>query len=209
MWGWLPDKREESYKIFFLLVQKKLQELGLTLDIKSVLSDFELNILKSVDVMLKVPLLGCFFHLKKCFQRKVDKNGFKIKYENDEDFHAFVNKCSTISALPIEDIEEGLEHIEDNFVFEDERTETFKKSFLKYIRDFWVHGCLPPRVWNTFGRSEDITNNNQEGYNSKFNKELKESHPSPGLLVCHIKSHIISSLEKAVRVRYLSIYQKV
>ena len=55
------------------------------------------------------------------------------------------------------------------FIFEDEKAEEFKANLIKYMRDFWINGCLPPRVWNTFGRSEDLTNNNQEGYNSKFN----------------------------------------
>ena len=135
VWGWLPDKKEESYKVFFYLVQKKMEELGLSVNIKSVLCDFELNIMKSVDDQLKVPILGCFFHLKKCFKRKGDKNGFKTKYDNDEHCNAFVNQCSAISALPLEDIEEGLNHIENKFRFEDERTETFKNTFLKYIRN--------------------------------------------------------------------------
>ena len=44
---WLPDKSEDSYKIFFLLVQKEMEKLGLEMDIASVLTDFELNIMKS------------------------------------------------------------------------------------------------------------------------------------------------------------------
>ena len=168
VWGWLPDKTEEIYKVFFHLVQKKMEDLGININIESVLCDFELNIMKSIDVMLKVPILGCFFHLKQCFQRKVSKNGFKSLYENDEFFNSFINQCSAISALPLEDIEEGLNHVERKFVFEDERTDAFKKSFLAYIRNFWIFGCLPPRVWNTFGRSEDITNNNQVSHCLNF-----------------------------------------
>ena len=83
--------------------------------------------------------------------------------------------------LPIVDVEDGLKFIEEKFNFEDERTNAFKDEFTQYIRDFWIHGCLPPRVWNVFGRTDDLTNNNQEGYNIKFNKELKETHPSPGM----------------------------
>ena len=46
-----------------------------------------------------------------------------------------------------------------------------------------------------------MTNNNQEGYNSKFNKELKETHPSPGILLCHIKARITLAEEKIVIVK--------
>ena len=69
------------------------------------------------------------------------------------------------------------------------------------MRNFWINGCVPPRVWNTFGRSEDLTNNNQEGYNSKFNKELTETHPSAGILLGYIKDHITLAEEKVVKVK--------
>ena len=87
VWGWLPDKTQVSYKVFFLLVEKKMKELGIEMRIESVLSDFEMNILKTCDVMLRCPILGCFFHYKQCIQRRVDKNGFKTRYENDEYFN--------------------------------------------------------------------------------------------------------------------------
>ena len=74
VWGWLPDKAEISYKVFILLVKQKCAELGLEFDIDSVISDFELNIMKSIDDMLSVAILGCFFlHLKKIFKTKCDK----------------------------------------------------------------------------------------------------------------------------------------
>ena len=180
VWGWLPDKTEISYKVFFLLIEHKMKEMGFDLNVKSILCDFELNILKSIDTMLECDILGCFFHNKKCFHRRMDKRGFKTRYENDDKFYEFINHCSALSHLPIEDIEAGLDYVEIRFTFEDQEAADFKMDFIKYIRDFWINGCIPPRVWNVFGRSEDLTNNNQEGYNSKFNKELKETHPSPG-----------------------------
>ena len=69
--GWLPDKTDISYKVFFLLIMEALENEGLKIDINSVTSDFELNILKAVDGMLQVDIEGCFFHLKKVFQDKV------------------------------------------------------------------------------------------------------------------------------------------
>ena len=201
VWGWLPDKTDTSYKIFFLLVQKEMKKLGLQLDVKSILCDFELNIMKSVDAMLQCEILGCFFHLKNCFQRRVDRNGFKTQYEQNENFRRFINECSAISHLPTNDVEEGLKHIENKFNFEDEDIEKFKNEFIQYVEDFWIRGCLPPPVWNCFGRSEDLTNNNQEGYNSKLNKELKETHPSPGVLLCHVRAQIVLAEEKFVAIK--------
>ena len=128
VWGWLPNKEEISYKVFFLLIKRKMEELGMTLNLDSVLCDFELNILKSIDVMLKCPIHGCFFHLKNCFQRRVDRSGFKVDYENNEHFKNFINQTSALAHLPIEDVEDGLSFIEQKFIFTDIRLENFKKE---------------------------------------------------------------------------------
>ena len=106
-----------------------------------------------------------------------------------------------MSHLPINDVEEGLKHIDDKYHFEDDNTQKFKNEFIQYIEDFWIRGCLPPPVWNCFGRSEDLTNNNQEGYNSRINKELKETHPSPGVLLCHVRAQIILAEEKLIAIK--------
>jgi hypothetical protein len=160
-WGWLPDKTDISYKVFFLLIMEALEKEGLKIDINSVTSDFELNIMKAIDGMLQVDIEGCFFHLKKVFQDKVSKKGMGTRYEKDKKFRNFVNDCASIAHLPIEDIETALEVIEEEYVFEDRKAEEFKAYFLKYIKDYWVNGCYPPSTWNCYERSQDTTNNNQ------------------------------------------------
>ena len=201
VFGWLPDKSEISYKVFFHLVQEKMKELGLELKVKSVLCDFEINILKSIDIMLQCPICGCFFHHKQCYQRRVDKKGLKSRYENDERFRSFINETSAVSFLPIADVEDGLKHVERKYNFDDEKAQVFKNEFLAYILNFWINGPIPVRIWNVFGRSTDITNNAQEGYNSKFNKELNVTHPSPGVLICNLKSQIVLAEDKFVRIK--------
>ena len=200
VFGWLPDKSETSYKVFFYMIEKKLEEMGLELKVRSVLCDFELNIMKSIDMMLQVPIMGCFFHHKKCFQRRVEKKGFKTRFENDEKFNKFIAEISSISFLPISDVQDGLKHVDSKFTFDDEKAQKFKDDFIEYVQKFWIDGPIPVRIWNVFGRSEDTTNNAQEGYNSKFNKELNVTHPSPGVLLCHIRSQIVLSEDKFVRI---------
>ena len=159
-WGWLPDKSEVSYKVFLLLVIEAMTELCMKLNIESVSSDFELNIMKALDDILEVDILGCFFHLKKVFKTKVDKHGFKTRYSKDSYFKSFINVCGSIAHLPVEDINDALKNIEECYQFEDEKATTFKSYFLKYIQDYWVDGCYPPSTWNCFQRSQDATNNN-------------------------------------------------
>ena len=80
----------------------------------------------------------------------------------------------------------GLNTLKLFLKFEDENTEKFKTEFLKYVKEYWIEGCYPPQVWLNFQRSGDETNNNQEGMNSRINKELKQTNPSPGILLCFI-----------------------
>ena len=53
-------------------------ELESSLKVSSVLSDFELNILKAIDDMVDADIFGCFFHHKDCFRRRVDRKGLKL-----------------------------------------------------------------------------------------------------------------------------------
>ena len=39
-----------------------------------------------------------------------------------------------------------------------------------------------------------------EGYNSKFNKEVKESHPSAGILLCHVRDEIVMAEERVTKM---------
>ena len=76
----------------------------------------------------------------------------------------------------------------------------FKKDFLKYILSFWINGPIPVRIWNVLWRSSDISNNAQEGYNSKFNKKLNDTHLSPGVLLCFLKSQMVLAEDEFVRI---------
>ena len=62
LYSWLvPDKTEESYRIFIHLVKKALENLNLSIDVKSVIMDFEIAMVKAVDSMVKAEIDGCFF----------------------------------------------------------------------------------------------------------------------------------------------------
>ena len=85
------------------------------------------------DLMPGVDIFGCFFHLKKVFQKKVDKKGMREKYETDQKFNNFVNECGALAHLPEDDLEDGLKHIEAKYTFEEEKMENFKTYMCKYI----------------------------------------------------------------------------
>ena len=84
-----------------LMVLDELKKNCISLDVASVISDFELNIVKAVDEMLETKTEGCFFHFQKNLQEKVDKKGFKTRYEKDIAFQKFVKECRAIAFVPL------------------------------------------------------------------------------------------------------------
>ena len=71
-----------------------------------------------------------------------------------------------------------------------------------YIENSWINGQISPGIWNCNVRSEDSnTNNNQEGYNSRINKELKQIHPNPRILTSFIKKQMKLSEQEIIKVK--------
>ena len=68
-------------QVFFLLLKEKLSELDICFNIASVISDFELNIVKSIDDMLESSVEGGFFHFSSALKNRVDKGKLKKNAE--------------------------------------------------------------------------------------------------------------------------------
>ena len=67
-------------QVYFHMVVSRLKGLGIKFNLKEVISDFELNIHKTIDDILKIYILGCFFHLAKVVMTKVDKKHMRKQY---------------------------------------------------------------------------------------------------------------------------------
>ena len=74
----------------------------------------------------------------------------------------------------------------------------------EYFRTFVKHATtqssLPSdklMVWLKFERNQDLTNNNQEATNSRINKDLKQTHPSPMILLCFVYKELRDAEMKA------------
>ena len=63
-----------------------------------------------------------------------------------------------------------------------------KKMSFKNSSPFYktAQGKLPPAMWNLFNKTSQLTNNPQEGYNSKLNKLVQSPHPNPNVLLNHL-----------------------
>ena len=52
----------------------------------------------------------------------------------------------------------------------------------------------------TFFRGEDLTNNNQEGFNSRENRKLKQINSSPGIILLFIYQELKAAEMKSLKV---------
>ena len=92
VWGWLPNKKPESYEAFFLMVKLELAKMGYQLKVKSVNCDFELSICKAIDSVLNIVVNGCFFQYTQALKRFTEKHGTKRVKDSDLKFNNFVRE---------------------------------------------------------------------------------------------------------------------
>lgn len=83
-----------------------------------------------------------------------------------------------------------------------------KPVFLEYFERVWMKGHFPPQLWNLFNKSKSLTNNPQEGFNSKINKMIKSHGPNPNLLVIYCCNILIDSDLKAIQVKNGNLRQR-
>ena len=80
--------------MLFAMLMYKLKSLNIQINIKEIISDFELNIHNAVyESGSGVKILGCYFHLSKAIKRKIDKKGYKVLFDNNPDFRQFIKRC--------------------------------------------------------------------------------------------------------------------
>ena len=159
----LPDKTKQSYFTMFYMLKLYMKENNVDFNIESIRLDFEVATMKAVTATWDVLIKGCYFHFTQAGWRFVQRNNMAKVYlsEADEDFNDFVQSVLALPHVRLEDVQDTLYKLDEQFEFEDEDKEAFKKKYLKYVQEYWIDGQIPPQVWNCFRRKVDLTNNNQ------------------------------------------------
>ena len=68
-----------------------------------------------------------------------------------------------------------------------------RPKLLDYFEKTWLRGSFPPAMWNLYNKVTHLTNNPQEGYNSKLNKLVQTHHPNPNVLLHHVSNLLIDA----------------
>lgn len=109
----LQKKARAGYQELFQAIVDKCEELGLTLHVTKVVSDFEDGLLRAINAVFgrQVEHQGCFYHLTQATWRKIQKLRLATHYMQCEDFRLFCNMLDGLAFLPIADIPEGIAYI--------------------------------------------------------------------------------------------------
>ena len=210
--GWLPDKSAVSYLVFLILVLEKFQQEQAniaklyargTLKVKKIKLDFEVAIHRAFEVLFK--LRGCFFHFSQAGWRRVQKGGMVVPYMTEKHFRDFIRSVIALAFLPLNQIEAAIDDLRAATFNEEsafyEKMNKFKDEYLDYIEDTWIHGSFPPKLWNQWKKASNLTNNNNEGYNSRVNKIIAVIHPNPWVLVCMLVKELIRAEMEALWIK--------
>lgn len=97
----LPDKLQSTYETAFGVVQRTIRRKGP----KDLLIDFEPAAVNAVRTVFKgTEVHGCNFHFNKCLMRKIQSNGLKKKYENNEAFAVSMKMLASLAFVPVKDV---------------------------------------------------------------------------------------------------------
>ena len=79
--GYLPDKKKDTYNMFFGLLKEALTKNGFELSAQYFMRDFETNLRNCAKDKLEIDILGCHFHYAKCMWKRVQANNL-LQYHN-------------------------------------------------------------------------------------------------------------------------------
>ena len=90
------------YERVFQILERKTAELGLNLMPLSIVSDFELAIMRAAEAVFPAAAIkGCYCHFCQALMRKVQQLGLQIPYQQDSNVKAFVRKTAALAFVPL------------------------------------------------------------------------------------------------------------
>lgn len=167
VYAFLPNKRQETYKRLFKLINNKLG-----VHIKNFKCDYETAQINAIKKIYKgVKVTGCFQHYNKAIWKKAKEyNLLKKTTNNKMEFRSqrrFIRLCSYFVLLPSKFMTQAWHDI----VATAPDSENMCK-FVKYFEGQWIR-----MDHNLISCAEDIhrTTNSCEGYHHKINSKLPKN----------------------------------
>lgn len=183
----LPNKLEKTYKKLFELLRNKCEQCKFTLAPKHAVVDFEIAIHNAIkSVWPNVKLVGCRFHLRQAWFRKIQNLGLTSTYKDKTSIKG--KWIRYIFGLPFLSSQE----VGDCFAFELSSIQPQEEPFVK-LADYFVDNYIgedaafPPSMWAEASASTELTTNACESFHSRFNSRFYNVHPSLYLFIDVLK----------------------
>jgi hypothetical protein len=180
----LSDKKSATYYSLLNIIRDALARLGLLLNPKCIMSDFESGLMEAVKLQFPhTQHLGCHFHFGQALWRKCQETGIASEYSENEIIRGFIKKCVALAFIPVSEVLSTFD-ILTNTLPNDDRSKL--DSFITYFFSTWLRG-YNLNMWNKYNMaSENRTNNVLESWHSGL-KRLLPTHPNIFVFVTALK----------------------
>ena len=179
----MQNKTEREYDRLWTA----LKELNPRLNPQSFLTDFEVAARNSARrAFPDVQIAGCFFHLCQSIWRRVQHEGLRATYVENENFRGFIKMMTSVAFLPPDQVLEGFQELQsdpDYIPQLDPIFDFFEDNYLgrPLCRGQRRESRFGIPTWNAYTRLEDgvpRTNNAIEGWHAAFHGTIQCSHPT-------------------------------
>ncbi|CAF0860245.1 unnamed protein product [Brachionus calyciflorus] len=149
------------------MLKKAAIEMGFLLDSKSFMTDFEFGLIKAIIFHFNsAELKGCHFHFSQCLWRHLSTIDLKRKYSTNSNFRLWIKKIISLAFVPLDMIDSVYDIIKRD-IPKNEKISTDK--MLSYFESTLSNRRFGRVIWNHSNTQGPRTNNNLEGFHSKFN----------------------------------------
>ena len=174
----LPNKHKDIYSLVFRFIVEKCECLGLKLQPKKIVADFEVAIHEAIKSTWSgtTQLLGCRFHLGQAWWRKLQSIGLASVFKDkSSDAGKWLKHCFGLSYLPPHEVG-------DCFVFDMTENKPLcskTEQFSDYLVDNYIsdEAIFNPAIWAELSSDATHTTNACEAFHRKFNALFYSAHP--------------------------------
>ncbi|KAL8593787.1 hypothetical protein ACOMHN_041261 [Nucella lapillus] len=112
----LQRKLQATYELLLQAIVDKCRLLHMEPDPSTIVIDFEQAMMRAILAVLgdHITVQGCFYHLTQSTWRKIQELGMTNRYRDAEEVKLFCGMVDALALLPIGDLTEALDFLEDS-----------------------------------------------------------------------------------------------
>ncbi|XP_062553706.1 uncharacterized protein LOC134218618 [Armigeres subalbatus] len=132
----LPCKSEKCYSEAFEELLDYAGELGVHLQPKRIVTDFEKAAINAVSALFpRAKQQGCFFHWTQNLFKRVQKTGLKGDFSSDKNVYMYFKRTEALAFVPPKNVVQAFECIKRS-------SPPSMDDFFQYLEEIYVHGSV-------------------------------------------------------------------